>query len=289
MMTAADDRIIPRNPCRIKGADEEKPDERPVLTVAQVFQLADLVPERLRALVLLATFASLRWGEAAALRRMDLDLNSGTVSVRQQHVELDTGELLVGPPKSRAGVRTVAIPSGITPVLEHHLASYTGPEDDALIFTGSRGGILRWSTFRRAANWAGATRKIGVPGLHFHDLRHTGNTLATGSGASLRDLMERMGARQRADCDDLSAQYGGGGPEDRRCDGRQDRECDSAKASAHRARSAMSASGTLMARAPFSEVGDGAVSAGGRYWVRTSDPSLVRRSERGHDQGRYRP
>ena len=193
MMTAADDRIVPRNPCRIRGAGEEKPDERPVLTVVQVFQLADLVPEHLRALIVLAPFASLRWGEAAALRRMDLDLTAGTVSVRQQHVELDTGELLVGPPKSRAGVRTVAIPSGITPVLEHHLASYTGPEDDALIFTGSRGGILRRSNFRRAANWAGATRKIGIPGLHFHDLRHTGNTLAAGSGASLRDLMERMG------------------------------------------------------------------------------------------------
>ncbi|GII89480.1 putative prophage phiRv2 integrase [Sphaerisporangium siamense] len=193
LMTAADDRIIPRNPCRIKGAGEEKPEERPVLTVAQVFQLADLMPERLRALVLLATFASLRWGEVAALRRMDLNLTAGTVSVRQQHVELDTGELIVGPPKSRAGVRTVAIPSAIIPALDDHLAKYTSPGDDALIFTGSRGGIFRRSNFRRAANWADATRKIGLPGLHFHDLRHTGNTLAAGSGASLRDLMERMG------------------------------------------------------------------------------------------------
>ncbi|MFG1877061.1 tyrosine recombinase XerC [Sphaerisporangium sp. NPDC049003] len=193
LMTAADDRIIPRNPCRIKGAGEEKPEERPVLTVAQVFKLADLMPERLRALLLLATFASLRWGEVAALRRMDLDLRAGTVSVRQQHVELDTGELIVGPPKSRAGVRTVAIPSGIIPALEQHLAKFTDPGDHALIFTGARGGIFRRSNFRRAANWADATRKIGFPGLHFHDLRHTGNTLAAGSGASLRDLMERMG------------------------------------------------------------------------------------------------
>ncbi|GAA2801459.1 hypothetical protein GCM10020219_085970 [Nonomuraea dietziae] len=42
---------------------------------------------RLRALILLAPFVSLRWGEVAALRRMDLDLAKGTVSVRQQHVE----------------------------------------------------------------------------------------------------------------------------------------------------------------------------------------------------------
>ena len=32
-----------------------------------------------------------------------------------------------------------------------------------------------------------------MPTLHLHDLRHTGNTLAAQSGASLRDLMTRMG------------------------------------------------------------------------------------------------
>jgi integrase len=91
LMTAADDWIIPRNPCRIRGAGEEKPDERPVLTVDQVFKLIKLLPERTRALVLLATFVSLRWGEAVALRRSDLVLESATVSVRLQQVELDTG------------------------------------------------------------------------------------------------------------------------------------------------------------------------------------------------------
>ncbi|MEV4079553.1 site-specific integrase [Nonomuraea fuscirosea] len=193
LMTAADDQIVPRNPCRIRGAGEEKPEERPVLTVAKVFELADLMPERLRALVLLATFASLRWGEVAALRRTDLDLAARTVSVRQQHVELDTGELLVSPPKSRAGVRTVAIPEAIIPALREHLDQFTEPEPDALIFTGARGGILRRSNFRRAAKWDKSTRKIGFPGLHFHDLRHTGNTIAASSGASLKDLMQRMG------------------------------------------------------------------------------------------------
>jgi integrase len=58
---------------------------------------------------------------------------------------------------------------------------------------GARGGILRRSNFRRAAEWANATRKIGSSGLHFHDLRHNGNTIAARSGASLRDLMERLG------------------------------------------------------------------------------------------------
>src|ERR1019366_5098899 len=29
--------------------------------------------------------------------------------------------------------------------------------------------------------------------FHFHDLRHSGNTLAAGAGATLRELMDRMG------------------------------------------------------------------------------------------------
>ncbi|MEU6748107.1 tyrosine-type recombinase/integrase [Spirillospora sp. NPDC046719] len=193
LMTATDDLIIARNPCRIRGAGEEKPDERPVLTVAQVFKLAEMVPEHLRALVLLATFASLRWGEVAAPRRMDLDLNARTVTVRQAQVELDTGELIIGPPKSRAGLRTVALPRAVIPYLRRHLGNFTGPEPEALIFTGKRGGVLRRANFRRATKWTETVAKLGVPDLHFHDLRHTGNTFAADSGASLRDLMERMG------------------------------------------------------------------------------------------------
>jgi len=81
-MTAAEDRIIARNPCRIRGGDDEKPPERPVLTIAQVLDLTNyMAAHRYRALILLATFASLRWGEAIALRRCDLDLTARTVSI----------------------------------------------------------------------------------------------------------------------------------------------------------------------------------------------------------------
>ena len=68
LMTAVDDLIIPRNPCRIRGAGAERPEERPVLTVRQVLDLAERMPDdRFGMMVLLAAFASLRWGELAAL------------------------------------------------------------------------------------------------------------------------------------------------------------------------------------------------------------------------------
>ncbi|TDD13663.1 tyrosine-type recombinase/integrase [Nonomuraea diastatica] len=195
LMTAAEeDKLISRNPCRIKGADNEHTPERPVITVSQVFELADrMADRRFRALILLATFASLRWGEVIALRRHDLDLVARTVRVREQLIELDGGEMRLCPVKSKAGRRIVGIPAVIVPALTEHLASYVESEEDAFVFLGKLGGFLRGSNFRRAAKWSEALKEMGLAGLHFHDLRHTGNTLAAQSGASLADLKARMG------------------------------------------------------------------------------------------------
>lgn len=67
--TAVIDKRIRENPCQIKGADKESSPERPVLSVAEVYRLADAIEPRYRALVLLATFGNMRWGELAGLRR----------------------------------------------------------------------------------------------------------------------------------------------------------------------------------------------------------------------------
>ena len=244
-----DDKILPHNPCRIRGAGSEDAGERPVLTVAQVFELAGQAgrrpignirklpsggyrlrfarhgemrtsPEiygtrreaeralwkmgndgradishdrRFYALVLLATFGSLRWGEATALRRCDLDLEAGAVKVRAAYVERSTGEMLLGPPKSKAGRRVVGIPVAIIPALQEHLSIFAKDEPGALVFPGAKGGPLRRGNFNKLSAWPQAAESIGLPGLHFHDLRHTGNHLAAQSGAGLKDLMARMG------------------------------------------------------------------------------------------------
>ncbi|GAA3100257.1 hypothetical protein GCM10017600_38500 [Streptosporangium carneum] len=61
-------------------------------------------------MVLLATFGSLRWGELAALRRRYIDLEAGTVRVVASTTELKDGSVTIGPLKSAAGTRTVALP-----------------------------------------------------------------------------------------------------------------------------------------------------------------------------------
>jgi integrase len=148
---------------------------------------------RYRALVLLATFASLRWGEATALRRCDLDLAAGVIRVRSAYAERSTGELVLGPPKSKAARRIVGIPSSTIPTVRELLSLFVGPEVQALMFPGVKGGPLRRSNFNKMSAWMHAVKDIGAEGLHFHDLRHTGNQFAAASGASLKDLMARMG------------------------------------------------------------------------------------------------
>jgi integrase len=85
-MVGAADRLR-RTAGRIKGAGQEMSPERPVLTVLtvpQVYALADAADERYRTLVLLAAFTSLRWGKPAALRRSDIDIPARTVRVARQ-------------------------------------------------------------------------------------------------------------------------------------------------------------------------------------------------------------
>ena len=104
----------------MKGAGSENSPERPVLTVPQVYALADAIAPRYRALILLATFASLRWAELAALTSQDIDLDACTVRVTRQINYLRGGGHSFGPPKSRAGRRVVSFPELIAGDLRKH-------------------------------------------------------------------------------------------------------------------------------------------------------------------------
>lgn len=188
--TAVDDGLIRSNPCRVKGADKETSPERPVLTVAQVFDLADAIGPRYGSLVLLATFASLRWAELAALSPKDIDTDACTVRVVRQIEYPAGGGHAFGPPKSRAGRRVVSFPDLIAPQLRKHLDGLDATV--TLAFTGPTGAPLRHSNFYRRA-WMPALKAVGLEGVHLHDLRHTGNQFSADAGANIRELMERMG------------------------------------------------------------------------------------------------
>ncbi|KAF4405983.1 tyrosine-type recombinase/integrase [Streptomyces lycii] len=191
LATAVEDQLIRRNPCQIKGASNPPTPERPTATVPEVFAIADAIQPRYRALVLMAGFLGLRWGELIGLHRRDVDLDRGAVRVRQAVAELTNGQREIKAPKSEAGKRTVAIPAAIVPDLRRHLDLFAGPGSAGRVFLGAKGAIPRRNHFNRL--WHKACAEAGITGLRFHDLRHTGNTLAASTGASTRELMSRMG------------------------------------------------------------------------------------------------
>jgi integrase len=147
--------------------------------------LADAIPPRFRALVLVAAYTGLRWGELAGLRVRRVDLLHHRITVAEQLLEV-RGQLAVGPPKTGAGQRMVTLPTVAAEALAEHLGVNAEAGPDGLVFSAERGGPIRRSNFTRRV-WIPATRAAGVEGLRFHDLRHTAATLAVAAGASTRE------------------------------------------------------------------------------------------------------
>ena len=188
---AVDAGLIKQSPASLKGAGTERHPEMRIATPEQVLTLARAAGPRWEALVLTAAYSGLRWGALAGLRRSDVNTETGTLKVTRKLGEVN-GTLTYSPPKSKAGRRTVGIPTFVASALADHLDHYAEPGPDGLVFPAPEGGPLRRSNFRRRV-WVPATTATGVAGLRFHDLRHTAATLAAASGTSLKALMTRIG------------------------------------------------------------------------------------------------
>jgi integrase len=189
--TAETDGLLPRNPCRVKGAGHERTAERPLLTPEQVHAVAEAIEPRYRALVLLGAYGSLRRGELLALQRRHINELRGTVTVAGQAQHVAGLGRVIRPTKSEAGQRTVAIPADVMTELLGHMAACTDPDADAWVFTAEKGGPAREAHLGKA--WTAAAVACGAPTAHLHDLRHFGGTLAAQSGATLRELQGRLG------------------------------------------------------------------------------------------------
>ncbi len=195
---AVDHELLDASPAKVKGALNYDPVHQPVvLTPDQMWQLSDLMPGYLAALVPLAAVTGLRNGELRALQRRHLRLDDpwgATVAVRGSTSNYKHAGRYneIGEPKTKAGRRDVAVPSFVVPILREHLAAYGGPDPEAMVFPGRRGGVLDASVVQRS--WHQARRQVeGLDNIHLHDLRHTALTWAARSGATLAELMTIAG------------------------------------------------------------------------------------------------
>ncbi len=200
MSGAVEDKKIPVkvNPCRIKGASKAKPRRKvEPATLEELDVIVQTMPEPLRLAVLLGAWCALRYGEVFELRRGDIRLTmkagntaAGVIRVRRA-VSWTPGHVWTDKPKTEAGVRDVAIPPHILDDVVAHLAAHAAPGPASLLFTQKDGQNVRPSAFQTP--WHKARAAAGRDELHFHDLRHTGGTLAAQAGATVRELMDRLG------------------------------------------------------------------------------------------------
>lgn len=205
LSSAVDDDLLAVNPATIKGAGQTKR-QRAIepATVPELEAIADGMPPPYRMAVLLAGWCALRFGEVAELRRRDVAVDGATLKVHRA-MTYRLGRVVVGAPKSEAGMRDVTVPPHLKDALTAHLSQHARPGADGLLFPsvrpplgtcecgygGCTGGHLTGTTMFR---WFDAARRYADrPDLRFHDLRHTGLTLAAHAGATLPDLMKRAG------------------------------------------------------------------------------------------------
>jgi integrase len=193
LRTAVDDEVIPANPCRVRGAGQVKRarEIRPA-SLAELEALVKAIPARYRLMVLLAAWCAMRFGELAELRRGDIDVKNAVIHIRRGVIRTASGAEVKGP-KSEAGKRDVNIPPHLMPLVADHLIEHVERGKDALVFPAAGDPQQHMAPSALYAVYHPARDAAGRPDLRFHDLRHTGAVLAAATGATLAELMARLG------------------------------------------------------------------------------------------------
>ena len=156
---------------------------------------------KIEPVALLALFCGLRRGEILALKWGNIDLDRGLLRVRHSLEETRAGGVRFKEPKSKAGRRDVTLPDVVVGVLRRHrieqleLRAKLGlgrPSDDDLVFWQLNGQPIGPRHF--SANvWPAAARKIGMPKITFHSLRHTHASQLIAAGVDVVTISKRLG------------------------------------------------------------------------------------------------
>ncbi|MGD9750012.1 MAG: tyrosine-type recombinase/integrase [Acidimicrobiia bacterium] len=188
---AVDLQVITTSPCVKVRLPTLRRTVRQLPTLDEVRQVAAAMPQRTRAMPMLAALTGLRWGEVAGLRVRSADLLRRTLTVDLAVGEI-AGGATVGPPK-RGSVRTFRISRAVVDEIAAHMArnGLTAADPDAWLFTSPSGGPLRYSGWWE--EWKAARIAAGLPDLGFHDLRRLNATLLVAAGVDPKTAQHRLG------------------------------------------------------------------------------------------------
>jgi integrase len=200
--------VIGRSPCRGVKLPTMEGLNRYIVTPEELAQLASAIGVDYGPMVYLGAVLGLRWGECAGLRVGRVDWLRGLVSVEEQVTRGERGRTVIGPPKSDAGRRTLAVPEPMMAMLRAHLErrGLTGADGDAWLFPAKDGGELDYSHWRqrvwlpaclgkRLGRWVKENPKDRpqYEGLAFHDLRRANATAMVLAGVDPKTFQTRQG------------------------------------------------------------------------------------------------
>ncbi|SIR56369.1 tyrosine-type recombinase/integrase [Microbacterium sp. RURRCA19A] len=197
MATAVIDKLVDANPCTVKGGEATHTGRKVIPpTDSELDEILTTIKPEYRALVTVAAFGGLRYGEATALRAKDVAVersDAGTVSAVRINVERAVARtsdgIVPGSTKSENGVRRVGILGQDAGVIAQHVHGLIG---EALLFPAADGvSFLAQSAFHR--HWDAARIAAGRPDMPFHALRHYRATAYAEAGATAAENNARHG------------------------------------------------------------------------------------------------
>jgi integrase len=199
LLAAKRDRLLVESPTdgvRLPRAERSASALVP-LTVDQVRALADAVPDRYRALVLVSAGLGLRQGEACGLTVDRIDFLRRTVRIDRQLITPPRGEVTFGPTKTTSSNRVLTLPESVAFILAEHIAAFTpAGEPGRLVFTSSTGAPLRRSTWTAAFQRAARDAKLDAS---THDLRHHCASLLISAGCSVKAVQSFLGHKNASE------------------------------------------------------------------------------------------
>lgn len=182
-------RRLVRSPAEGLAAPPVPKRDMRILSAGQVEELADAMPARYRSIPVVAAYTGLRFGELAGLQVDSFDMLRRRLEVRTVLKEPTGAEPFLGPPKSKASARTIAIPKLVVSELDRHIGMF--PPVDGLVWTTESGEVLRRGSFSRI--WRAAVkRSVGAP-CRLHDLRHTHAAWLIALGEHPKTIQQRLG------------------------------------------------------------------------------------------------
>lgn len=177
-----------------RDVDDVAVERQEVLSVGDVRRIANAIDPHFRLAIFVMGHMGLRLGEVAALRRRDVDLAAGKLSVRltattASKTHLDGEERgQAGPPKTRSGVRTLQIPAPMIPLFQTHLAKIEGDR----LFTMKAGGRFEPANFRNRY-FKPTVAALDLEGTVPHDLRHSAASVMLDGGMSAAAVARYLG------------------------------------------------------------------------------------------------